>query len=613
MRSGSIQRLVPDTWDFEDEGDSMVARTMETDVLVVGGGGAGFRAAIGAREKGARATLLSKGPLARCGASPMAGADFTLDGKALSELGRPGAPDDSKEKVFNDIVTQGFFLNNQRLVEQYIRQAPARLKELLDWGLGIMLSDERAVFTSGLGLMDVLLKRARAADVDLLEDVMLIDLVIQEGMVTGALALDVRKGDFIHIATKAVVMATGGWHKAFWPNTGMRDLSGEGMVIAHRAGADLGNMEFITCCCNVLLEPPMWRGSLATYIIGMLAGHKLTNNRGETFLDGYDPYTVSTGTSTEWNKSFVSYATSKEVREGRGLPRGGVHFSRGDIPWENYELYCSVVFPNWKYKALDLTELGRRFKENEPIEVGPVVEYFDGGIIVDETFATAVTGLFAAGECTLGLFGANRVFSAITEMLVHGADAGWNASEYARGAKVPAPDAERLAEKRRKAEQPLERKGDLRPAAVRRRVQEMAQGCLGPIRTGQELTAFLQEIRRVKQEELPLLATTSKGRCYNKEWLDALELEHMLDLLEFAAASALQRTESRGVHFREDHPDTDNDHWLRESVVKRTDTGFQLTTRPVCATSLTPPGGVTPYLDMIKRMMESHSDIGGHH
>ncbi len=591
----------------------MAVRTMETEVLVVGGGGAGFRAAIGAREKGARAALLSKGPLARCGASPMAGADFTLDGKSLSELGLPGEPDDSKEKVFNDIVTQGFFLNNQTLVEQYVRQAPARLKELLDWGLSIMISDERAIFTSGLGLMDVLLKRARAVDVDLLEDVMLIDLLVQEGMVTGALALDIRRGEFIHITAKAAVMATGGWHKAFWPNTGMRDLSGEGMVIAHRAGADLGNMEFITCCCNVLLEPPMWRGSLATYIIGMLAGHELTNKLGETFLDGYDPYTVSTGTSTEWNKSFVSYATTKEIRQGRGLPRGGVHFSRGDIPWENYELYCSVAFPNWKYKALDLTELGRKFKENEPIEVGSVVEYFDGGIIVDKTFATAVHGLFAAGECTLGLFGANRVFSAITEMLVHGADAGWNAAEHARRAKVPAPDPEDLAEKQRRAERPLERKNGLRPAPVRRKVQEMARQYLGPIRTGDELNSFLQAIQQVKREELPLLETTTEGRSYNKEWLDALELENILELLAFAATSALQRTESRGVHFREDHPDTDNDNWLKESVVKRTDTGFEVTTRPLCTTSLTPPGGVTPYLDMIKRMMQSHSNIGGHH
>ena len=591
----------------------MATRSIETDVLVVGGGGAGFRAAIEARENGSRAALLSKGPLARCGASPMAGADFTLDGRSLSRLGFAGAPEDSEEKVFNDILTQGFFLNNQKLVEQYVRQAPHRLKELLDWGLKIVHSEERAIFTSGLGLMGVLLRRARRVGVDLLEDVMLIDLVVERGMLAGALALDVRSGEFIHLAAKAVVMATGGWHKAFWPNTGMRDLSGEGMVIAHRAGADLGNTEFITFCCNVLLEPPNALGSLATYIIGMLAGHELTNNRGEAFLEKYDPYTVGVAVGMEWNKSFVSHATAREVREGRGFSRGGVHFRRGDEPWEKYALYCGGLFPKWKYKSLDMTEVGRRFEENEPLEVGAVVEYFDGGIVIDESFATRVPGLFAAGECALGLFGANRVFSAITEMLVQGADAGRNAAEYSRSADVPAPDPESLAEKQRNAELPLERKEGLRPATVRRRVQEMAQKHLGPIRTGGELQSFLAEIQRVKREELPRLGVAARGRSYNKEWLDALELENIVALLEFAAASALRRTESRGVHFREDYPLTNNDEWLTESLVRKTADGFELATRPVSTTSLTPPAGSTPYLEMIKRMMECHSEIGGHH
>ena len=214
----------------------MIEKTIQTDVLVVGGGGAGFRAAIGAREAGAKALMLSKGPFARCGATPMAGADFTLDGRSLSKLGFPGAPDDTEEKFFNDIVTQGYYLNNQKLVEQYIRKAPERLKELLDWGLKVLFSEERAIFTSGLGLMDALLKQAGTAGVDLLEDTMLLDLVAHDGKIAGGLGFDIRAGEFIQIKAKAVVMATGGWHKAFWPNTGMRDLSGEGIAMAHRSG-----------------------------------------------------------------------------------------------------------------------------------------------------------------------------------------------------------------------------------------------------------------------------------------------------------------------------------------------------------------------------------------
>src|SRR5512135_1248691 len=137
----------------------MSERIIETDVLIIGGGGAGLRAAIGAREAGVRALLISKGPLARCGATPMAGADFTLDGLSLSRMGFPGEPKDTEEKFFNDIVTQGFFLNNQKLMEQYIRSAPARLKELLDWGVKVNFSEERAIFTSGIGLMDALLNQ----------------------------------------------------------------------------------------------------------------------------------------------------------------------------------------------------------------------------------------------------------------------------------------------------------------------------------------------------------------------------------------------------------------------------------------------------------------------
>jgi succinate dehydrogenase/fumarate reductase flavoprotein subunit len=591
----------------------MERQPIETDVLVVGGGGAGLRAAIAAREKGARCLLLSKGPLARCGASPMAGADFTLDGLSLSRMGFPGAPHDTEAKFFNDILTQGYYLNNQKLLEQYIRNAPARLRELLAWGMKVTHSEERAIFTNGLGLVDAVFREAKRCGVQFLEDTMLLDLLIKERRVIGALALDICQGQFIPIKTKSVVIATGGWHKAFWPNTGMRDLSGDGMVIAHRAGAELGNLEFITFCCNVMLWPPIWRGSIATYILSLRFEPLLTNREGEAFLTKYDPFVVRVGTSMEWNKSFVSFASMREIRDGKGTPHGGIYFGLGPTPYESFEKIVSARFPQWKYKALDLSDLGRMFRENEPIEVGPAVEYFDGGIVVNERLETGVEGLYAAGECTLGPFGANRVCSAITEMLVHGADAGANAAEYAGRVKVEGVGVEAYRAMEEEARRPLERREGLRPAGVRRRVQEMAHRYLGPIRTERELLSFVEFLEGVEKGELPYLSTVSKGRVYNKEWLDALELPGMVHLLKAAALSALARTESRGVHFREDYPETDNHYWLQESLVRYEGGVLSVSKRPITVTSVTPPKGKWPFLEMMKKMMSSRSDVGGHH
>ncbi len=591
----------------------MVSDWRDTDVLVIGGGGAGFRAAIAAREEGARTLLISKGPLARCGASPMAGADFTLDGASMHALGREGDVNDGMEKVFNDIVTQGFFLNNQKLVDQYVKRAPALLKDLMDWGIDIMLSDQRAIFTSGLHIMDVLLKKARSAGVETLEDVMVIDLLSKDGVINGALCLNIRSGDIIPIKCVSAVVATGGWHKAFWPNTGMRDLSGEGMTMAQRAGAQLGNMEFITFCCSVMYEPPRWRGSLAPYILSLIAGGKLTNTRGRDILAGYDPYIVQVGTSTEWNKSFVSHVSFKEFLDGNAFPNGGVHYSRGGASWDLMKMVASFMFPEWKYKAMDLSEWARMLEADEPIEVGPAVEYFEGGIAVNERFETGVRGLYAAGECCLGAFGANRVFSAITEILVQGLDAGQNAARYAKKTSVSEPDPEQVMTIIEKTEAPFTRRDGIRPAPLRREIQERAHRHLGPIRTGGELMTFIEYLEKIKMEKMPNLAVSSKNRAYNKEWLDIIELGNMVHLLEASARCALARTESRGTHFREDFPFTDNENWLKESIVDCVDGGFNVGTRDATITSMTPPGGTMPYFDMMKKMMESHSDTGGKH
>ena len=160
---------------------------------------------------------------------------------------------------------------------------------------------------------------------------------------------------------------------------------------------------------------------------------------------------------------------------------------------------------------------------------------------------------------------------------------------------------------------PLDRKDGLRPAQVRRRVQETAHKLLGPIRNGEELTRFLHFLDRTNREEVPSLATASKNPIYNKEWLDALELANLVHLLTCAAQSALFRTESRGVHYREEFPFSDNDNWMKESRVIREEDALRVSSRPVTVTTLTPPSGKIPFLDMMKKMMQSRSDIGGHH
>jgi len=586
---------------------------IETGVLVVGGGGAGFRAAIGARETGTDVILVSKGPIARCGATPMAGADFTMDGKNLSTMGFKGDSHDNEEKVFNDIVTQGFFLNNQRLVGQYISSAPERLKELLDWGIKVIDSEERAIFTSGLGIMNVLVKKAREIGVNMVQDVMILDLVTHKGKVLGALGLDIRKGEFIRFRAQAVVIATGGWHKAFYPTTGMRDLSGEGIAMAYRAGAEIGNMEFITFCCNVLYAPPIWQGSIASYITSLVCGGRLANIEGEDFIGKYDPLVTENGTKTEWNKCFVSFATALEVRDGKGLPNGAVHYGRGDVPWEEFQRKALPFFPNWKYKALDLTEFGRKMKHNEPVEVGPAAEYFDGGIVINDRFETGVEGLYAAGECTLGPFGANRVFSAITEIMVHGADAGRNAGEYVKTAPHSFPDFRLYKLLQEKYELILERKENVYPARTADRIRRMAHRCLGPVRNKKDLNSFEGFLSNVKKNELPYAAVVSKSRIYNKEWIDAIELENMVQLLEISVKSALLRKESRGVHYREDYPFCDNKRWLKESIVKQVNGKFEIGFREATITMVPPPAEKLPYLKMMKKMMEMRSDTGGGH
>jgi len=587
-------------------------RNIPADVLVVGGGGAGLRAAIGAREKGARVIMASKGALGRCGASPMAGADLTCHGQGMRAAGFFGEPRDSEEKFLNDIVYQGCFLGDQKLAYGYIAGGPARLLELLEWGMKPGSTDERAVFVKGTRIVDALVRQARKIGVTLMEDIAILELLTQNGQVCGALGVDICSGDLLVFHCKAVVIATGGWHKAYTPVTGSRELTGDGVAMAYRAGASVSNMEFVTFACNVHYWPMLWRGSIFGYCIGLICANYLENELGESIFDQYDPWMVEYANRTEWNKCFVSLVSAKEIRAGKATPHGGVYYKLGHHSFEKFSSCVNAHYPNWNFKGIDFQPMAEIMKAGGGVEVGPGAEYFEGGLSVDARYACSMPGLYAAGEAACSLFGANRVAAATMEMLTTGAIAGWSAAEDVLNQPLLDLNDDQVKRLVEKITLPLESTNGVPPAEVRNRIQVTSQAKLGPVRNEQELSDYLQFIATMRAE-IPFVSAQAPGRVYNQSWLEALELENMLQVLELSAKGALERRESRGVHFREDYPFCDNDHWLQE-VTQTNENGQNVIARRTIDTSLmTPPSGVLPHMEMLKKMMQGHSEIGGHH
>jgi succinate dehydrogenase/fumarate reductase flavoprotein subunit len=383
--------------------------------------------------------------------------------------------------------------------------------------------------------------------------------------------------------------------------------------MAYRAGAQLTDMEFITFCCDVILWPPVYSGSIMIYIMSLMHGGILENGDSERFFNKYDPWLISYANRTEWNKSIISLISAREIRSGKTSPHGGVFYRIGDEPFEEFEKRVMVDYPKWISKGNDMSFIGEKLKSGEGVEVCPAAEYFEGGIAVNEDYTTNLPGLFAAGESASSVFGSNRVAAATMEMLTTGARAGWSAAEYALRHEHLDPNPTALEELVVKALQPFYRKDGVKPAEIRSYLQEISQKKLGPIRNEKELEELISSLDALRRNDLQKLFTSSKSRQYNKAWVEALEIENLILMLSLSAQAALRRQESRGVHFREDFPVTDNDNWLKQIVLERNGESTLVTERPLKFPIKTPPTGILPYFEMAKKMMQAHSDIGGAH
>jgi len=538
---------------------------LETDVLIVGAGGAGMYAAISAARTGARVILLDKSLIGRSGATVMA--QMTVAAAVGEE-----EPDDWRFHL-KDTIAAGRGLVNESLARLLCENAPVRIREMDEWKVGWARKEDhmsqvhapghdrkRCVYVDFLNTGPAVSRALRIQvnrqeGVRRIADLIVSDILVEDGEAKGVAALHLESGQPVAIAAKATIIATGGLTKLYWRNSASANMGGDGYALALRAGADLIDMEFVQFF-------PI--GHLAPRLIGMdpimwdpfryKLGGKLLNGNMEEFTQNY-------GTAEDGRyiitRDLATYAIFKEVQAGRGSPHGGAYLSFQHIPAERLREAFGPVIDRLAANGIDLNKT--------PVEVAPIAHYHMGGIRVDKTMASGVTGLFAAGEAVGGANGANRLSgNAITEALVFGEIAGRSAAAHAvriGGVRLPEDAAALLSN----IDKTLEgRKGEGNsPSILIGELQELMQRDVGPFRTAEGLERATSRLEEMKAA-LPSLPLTG-GRVFNMEVADWFELRNMLQVAECVARGALARTESRGAQQREDFPGLDED-WACNQV-----------------------------------------------
>ena len=574
---------------------------MSCGVLVVGSGGAGLRAACAAAEAGASVLLATKGRVNRSGATLLAGAnvsaDVMCDGGSLWRMGIKSAdPNDTQERWFSDIVHEGFYLNRRELVRQYVEQAPARVSELLQDGAVQTSAEEggRQIGIPGSAILDVLWRRVRAAGVRVLQDVTLCDLLPDgSGAAAGALLLDIPSGELIAVKSGAVVLATGGMHGCYAFNSGTSGLCGEGQAAAMRLGADMTLMEMVTFCPDVICAPRRFRGNILPYILQCIGYGSLKNRLDEDFLPRYySDSAIRLALGSEWNKLLLSYAMFHEEQAGRCDEYGGVRYTLAGLTAAQRAELEETLPQLSRGIYRDIMALHDR---QGWLSVSAAGHYFDGGIAVNADMSSSVPGLFAAGECTGGLFGANRVAAATTQMLVQGAAAGGSAAKYARDAGARNADPAALERACADALAPLYAAGGGSPRKVRAKVIEAVSQSAGIVRSAQGMA---EGLRLLDETEETAAAPQRRERAANREWLDALETRSLRACGRAILLSSLARGESRGVFVRSDCPATDNDRFLCETLLH----GGEVTLRPVEQGAPAAAPGKADYFEELERV-----------
>jgi succinate dehydrogenase / fumarate reductase flavoprotein subunit len=580
--------------------------TLTHDVLVIGAGGAGLRAAIAAAAEGVRVGLVCKSLLGKAHT-------VMAEGGVAAALANVDDRDNWRVH-FSDTMRGGQYLNNWRMAELHAKEAPERVRELEAWGaLFDRTADGRILQRNfgghkyprlahvgdrtGLEMIRTLQDHGVHQGIDVHMEYTVLTLLQDGERVAGALAYDRERGRFKVFHSRAVVLATGGIGRAFKITSNSWEYTGDGQALAYDAGAALQDMEFVQFHPTGMVWPPSVRGILVTEGVRGEGGI-LTNSQGRRFMfdDVPENYRAQTATDpdegwryTQGDKSarrppelltrdHVARAIVREVREGRGSPHGGVFL---DIAWikdriPNAAAHIKKKLPSMYHQFKTLADIDIT---KEPMEVGPTTHYVMGGIRVDgDTQMSTVPGLFAAGECAAGLHGANRLGgNSLSDLLVFGKRAGEYAARFARQHGATRVDATQAEKAEKRALEPFDRKDGEGPYQIQQALQNVMQENVGIVRREPEMRAALEEIGRL--EARAARVAVAGNREYNPGWHTALDLSNLLTISRAIAITALERKESRGGHFRDDYPAKDPELGKVNLVIQRDAKGAMVLSR----------------------------------
>jgi succinate dehydrogenase / fumarate reductase flavoprotein subunit len=539
--------------------------TREHDVLIIGAGGAGLRAAIEALAKGASVGVVCKSLLGKAHT-------VMAEGGIAAAMANVDAADGWKPH-FRDTMRGGKFLNNWRMAQLHAQEAPDRVRELEQWGALFDRTDSGAILQrafgghtykrlchvgdrTGLEMIRTLQDRGVQLGFDVYMECTVTRLLTDGGRIAGAFGYWRENGRFIVFKAKSIVIATGGIGKA-WPITSNSwEYSGDGMTLAYEAGAELMDMEFVQFHPTGMVWPPGVQGLLVTEAVRGEGGI-LRNKLGERFMEKYDPKRLELST-----RDVVARSIYTEVKEGRGTEHGGAYLDISHKPAEYVKKKLPSMYHQFKELAdVDITK--------GPMEVGPTCHYVMGGIRVEaETAQSTLPGLFAAGEAAAGLHGSNRLGgNSLSDLLVFGRRAGMAAADHAKHVSHGGISDAQITEAEKELLAPFSNPSAESPYAVHRDLQKVMQSLVGIFRTEEDLKKAFAELEELKARAAK--ASVEGSRLFNPGWHLARELKSMLTVSEAVALSALARTESRGAHSRIDFPNYDPVWEKKHNIIVR--------------------------------------------